>query len=207
MLVSYTPVQMVHIFRSIHSFVPSSIRRVCQGYKRCKKRLQRVGIEPTISPVERWNLTTKIASCTSQCLCLQDRSPRRSITEPSPQLMIALESCRVIKVGVVLHEQEGKVLFRLLCLLRPDNLNKLLVSLRYSSFLLWYVILYSQIDIRSISCLLPSFYHSVFLNAHYKSTMSKTKEASSIYGLDFKIFKVCRYSAFLITEMSIAILL
>lgn len=129
----YTPVEMVHIFRSTHSFVPSLIRRVCQGCKRCKKEsLQRVGIEPTTCSVERWILTTRIASSTSQCLCLQDTSPRRSTTEPSPQLMIVSKNCKVVKVGARPDKREGKVLFRLLCLPRLDSFDRLLVLSRYS---------------------------------------------------------------------------
>ena len=70
--------------------------------------MQRVGIEPTISPVERWTLTMKIASCTSQCLCLQDTFPRRSTTEPSPQLMIISKSCRILKVDATPDKLERK---------------------------------------------------------------------------------------------------
>lgn len=114
----------------------------------------------------------KALGCTSQCLCLQDTSPRRSTTEPSPQVMIISKSCRTIKVGATSDNREGKVLRCLLCLPRPDSLDRLSVLERYLYLPLWYSILLSRTDAISISCLLSSFHRSVFYNPHYKSNMS-----------------------------------
>jgi len=101
--------------------------------------------------------------------------------------MIALESCRIAKVGATPDKQKGKLLPCLLCLPRPDSLDKLLESLRYSCFFSQYFVLCSRTESTSIYCLLCPFHYPVFHNPHYKYNMSKTKESFSEYDFDSKI--------------------